>query len=89
MKDTKITYTCDVCKEVINDYCTTTRRYLDVIFITEQTEGRCVKPYIDKIALDVCEKCMEHLLTGNYIYAHGAQGHNEYYFKGKGKDKWT
>ena len=53
---------------------------LQVIFVTDQTEGRSIDPYLCPVNIDLCEDCVEHLLKGNYIFASGAQGANEYYF---------
>lgn len=55
---------------------------IQVIFDTEQTEGRSVKPYLDTVKIDICEKCLQTILKeGKYLHASGAMGHNEYYFK--------
>lgn len=68
---------CDVCKKEndIRDI------QMDVIFTTEQTEGRSCAPHLSKEKLQICEKCLGKVLKGNYIFASGAQGYNEYYFK--------
>lgn len=64
--------TCDLCckegktKEVA----------LPVRFLTEQTEGRAVKPYIEFSKIDLCSDCLEKITVVN---AHGIQGNNEYY----------
>lgn len=46
-----------------------------VYFLTEQTEGRPVKPYISQEKLDLCETCANKVLK---IKGVGAQGYNEY-----------
>lgn len=53
---------------------------MDVIFTTEQTEGRGVEPYISKTtSLDICKSCLGRVVkSGKYIRAHGAQGYNTY-----------
>jgi hypothetical protein len=54
---------------------------LQIIFTTEQTEGRLVKPYLQMEKLDICAACLLTVLSGEAIWAHGAQGHNTYHFK--------
>lgn len=54
---------------------------LDVIFTSEQTEGRSCPPYLSSEKVDLCPQCINKVLEGNYIWANGAQGHNTYYFK--------
>lgn len=69
--------TCDVCKsseKVIEN------KSMQVIFHTDQTEGRSVKPYLSIEQFDVCEKCIDTVLKGNYIHGDGAQGYNNYSF---------
>lgn len=69
---------CDICKSDLNikkDF------YLETIFTTEQSEGRAVAPYLSKEKIDICKKCLDKVLEGNYIWGHGAQGRNTFYFK--------
>jgi hypothetical protein len=54
---------------------------IQVIFTTEQTEGRSCAPYLSEERFDMCQECENKLLKGNYIFADGAQGYNTYYFK--------
>ena len=54
---------------------------MQVIFHTEQTEGRCTEPYFQLLKLDMCGECGEKVMTSKrYLEAHGAQGHNTIYF---------
>lgn len=53
---------------------------IQVIFHTEQTEGRGTNSYLFTEKIDLCTKCHKKILDGNYVHAHGAMGHNEYYF---------
>ncbi len=53
---------------------------IQIIFTTEQTEGRNVTPHLSMEQLDICDKCMANLLKGNYIYGAGAMGYNTYWF---------
>ena len=68
---------CDICNEKA-----TTHKALQVIFTTEQTEGRPCKPYLNfPKELDLCDNCLGKIMEGNYVFASGAQGYNDYYFK--------
>ena len=73
-------FTCDIkgCKSTAPQ---NVQKRIQVIFTTDQTEGRSVKPYLSEADIDICAKCLDNVLEGNYIYANGAMGHNEYYFK--------
>ena len=69
-------YTCDIHK------CTNEAEHkqqtLQVIFTTDQTEGRSVKPYLSIEKIDICQSCLDKILKGNYVFANGAMGYNEY-----------
>lgn len=70
-------YICDIngCKEEAAHRNTK----LQVIFTTEQTEGRSTKPYLDSKPIDICEKHWDKLLSEKkYIVAYGAQGNNTF-----------
>lgn len=69
---------CDICHERANNH-----KKIQVIFSAEQTEGHECKPYVDEFLwpLDLCDKCLGRILDGNYVFASGAQGYNDYYFK--------
>lgn len=54
---------------------------LQVIFETNQTDGRSCKPYLSNEKVDLCTNCRQKILDNNYLHAYGAQGHNTYYFK--------
>lgn len=72
---------CDVCKSTTDVQCAL---QLQVIFTTEQTEGRPIAPYrLNTKKMDICSDCMNRVLDGEAIFAHGAQGLNTYYFKRK------
>jgi hypothetical protein len=69
---------CDVCKsskEVEEN------ADLQVIFTTDQTEGRSRDPYLSRQSMDLCAACRAKIVKGNYVFAHGAMGNNTYYFK--------
>lgn len=54
---------------------------IQVIFTTEQTEGRSTKPYLYNQNIDICDDCLQKRLKGESLYAQGAMGFNKYYFK--------
>lgn len=77
----KITKTiCDICEEETKNE----EINIQVIFTTEQNEGRCCKPHLCNEKLNLCDKCLNNVLYhGNYIYGNGAMGHNNYFFKNR------
>lgn len=80
---------CDICKEEIETLIARNanftgvpeRKEIEVIFTTEQTEGRSTTPYLSSERIDICNKCLRKKLEGIALYAWGAQGYNEYSFK--------
>lgn len=74
-------YTCDI--EKCGNTKDVKKLRLQVLFTTEQTEGRSVPTYLSDETLDICNSCLEKIKSGNYVYAHGAQGYNTFYFKTK------
>lgn len=72
---------CDVCEEKLLITKEYKPKKMQVIFTTDQDEGRATKPYFSIGDLDLCKKCQEKALEGNYIYVTGAQGYNKYSFK--------
>lgn len=77
-KRTVTSYYCDVCEKQ-----TTKENEINIqcIFITEQTEGKPVNPYLSNQNIYLCFSCLNEVLKGNYIFARGAMGYNTYYFK--------
>jgi hypothetical protein len=75
----KTTYACDIqdCKNVPEHK----KKSIQVIFTTDQTEGRSVAPYLSIETIDICQHCLDIVLKGNYVYGSGAQGHNTYTLK--------
>ena len=71
---------CDVC----NSEESVRTESIQVIFTTEQTEGKSTSPYLYNVKMDICKVCLSHILSGNMLFGHGAQGNNKFYFK---KDK--
>ena len=70
---------CDVC-ENDKEVCS---KNINIIFTTEQTEGRSVEPYLSLNKIDICVKCLAKVISGNMLFGEGAMGHNRYYFKVK------
>ena len=68
---------CDICKK---EDAAAAR--IPVIFTTDQTEGRSVKPYLSNEEIDICGDCFSIILEGNFLWGEGAQGYNRYEFKG-------
>lgn len=66
-------------KSIICDCCKlekpTQKVKYPVLFLTEQTEGRSVTPYISYQDLDLCHDCIRTNIT---ISGTGAMGYNEY-----------
>ena len=80
---------CDIsgCNNTVKDDSKHVDKSIQVIFHTEQTEGRSSSPYLSSENLDICEDHMDKVLEGNYIHASGAQGNNRYYFKNNNTKK--
>ncbi len=74
-------YTCDInnCKNEVAEK----QKQLQIIFLTDQTEGRGCKPYLTLEKIDICQKCLDKVLEGEAVLGTGAQGHNQYFFKTK------
>lgn len=72
---------CDVCKEETNNE----EIDIQVIFTTEQNEGKPIPPHLCSEKLNICDRCMDRILIdGKYIYASGAMGSNIYEFRDHG-----
>jgi hypothetical protein len=65
---------CDVC----HAEAVTQEVNYPVIFLSEQTEGRPVKPYISQERLDICDACAQRMLM---LEGYGAQGNNVFEFR--------
>lgn len=73
---------CDVCRCAdTNDSGFKKDCALQVVFTTDQNEGRFTEPYLSKEKIDICCDCYANLLAGNYLFGSGAQGYNKYHFK--------
>lgn len=71
---------CDLCEKVSPEFQS---KEIQVIFTTDQTEGRSTLPYLSNERIDICGNCLNKVLEGNYIFAEGAMGYNNFYFKKK------
>ena len=70
---------CDICKKESFNKTDILTYSLQVIFTTEQNEGKSVEPYLDNVNIEMCNDCYKKLLeTRTYIIASGVMGHNTY-----------
>lgn len=69
------TYTCDICGAEFDEK---RRVNVPVLWLTEQNEGRPVKPYFATEELDLCETCADKV---HVVEATGACGVNDYRFR--------
>lgn len=77
MKVTEIKCDINGCGNNVEDE--NVDKEMDVIFTTEQTEGRSREPYLSRVDIDICGSCLDTILSGGiYIKAAGAMGHNKY-----------
>ena len=72
----EITY-CDIC----GTETPIETKPIQVVFTTEQTEGRSCKPHFTMEKIDICAECQSLRLKGNQLFGAGAQGFNRYEFK--------
>ena len=73
----KETYTCDI--HGCDNEAEHKNKKMQVLFVTEQNEGRSVYPYLDDVVIDICEKCLNKIIENRrYITAYGAMGYNDY-----------
>ena len=71
--------TCDICGKKDNEI---QLENLQIIFTTEQTEGRSCEPYLIKEQLEICPECLGKIVNGKSIlYGSGAQGYNKFWLK--------
>jgi hypothetical protein len=73
-------YKCDVCNRECGARGSMEPKR-QVIFTTEQDEGRSVDPYLELVEIDICPECKKRVLRGEAIYAQGCMGYNRYYFE--------
>lgn len=72
-------YICDINKCENEPKAKNSGLAMQVIFTTEQNEGRPTKPYFQMVHLDICDSCLDRILhKGSYITARGAMGDNCY-----------
>lgn len=73
----KETYICNLCGK---DEVDKKEQTIQVIFTTEQNEGRATDPYLAMEILDFCDLCWRDVLEGKAVFAKGAMGNNRYHF---------
>lgn len=72
---------CDICK---SDMPTPKAdRPIWVVFTTEQTEGRPVKPHLSLEKPDICDTCYAKMIENMPIWGSGAMGSNTYWWNKK------
>jgi len=70
-------YTCDI-KDCENNPKYKGKK-MQVVFITETTEGRSTEPHLCDVIVDICEECLNKMAKERkYITAEGAMGYNTY-----------
>lgn len=81
LKETVIKeYFCDLCEKEVDKQSKLKSVSIPVKFTTEQNEGRSCTPYLEQHKFEVCESCIDRVVT---VGAYGAQGHNTYYHLNK------
>lgn len=85
MRIVNYTHYCDLCGTEIKSSMVE-KIETNVLFTTEQTEGRPCKPYITKCSIDFCSKCFEEYKR-TLIMASGAQGRNDFRFRKSDKNE--
>lgn len=68
------THKCDICGADAKHLQTK----LQVVFTTEQTEGRPTTPHLSVEQLDLCGGCLQRIIDRHPVRGGGAQGHNTY-----------
>ena len=76
---TTTTVKCDVCGEVVIGSNGQTN--IPVAFITEQTEGRPVSPYLSYERIDICSECFKRFVNELPLRGAGAMGANSYFWQ--------
>lgn len=72
---------CDIqgCKNEVEKRQHYSPTKMQVIFTTEQNEGRSTEPHLEFVDMDICKRCSDDVVKGGrYIQAEGAQGFNIY-----------
>ena len=70
-------FSCDICKKEGE----IKKIEMDVLFTTDQTEGRYCETHLSRECVELCYSCKQKVLEGNYVWGSGCQGHNTYWFK--------
>lgn len=80
-----VTHECDIigCSRDCTNNKGCIGLQVTAIWTTEQEEGHPCPPYLGLETVDLCLQHQKLLMEGNMIFARGAIGYNEYYFKTK------
>lgn len=70
------THKCDI--DGCGKPATKLKQTVQVVFTTEQTEGRPTSPHLSSETMDLCDSCAQRLIERWPIRGAGAQGHNTY-----------
>jgi hypothetical protein len=74
---------CDICESVTKNE----KEEIQVIFTTEQTEGKSCEPYLEIVKMNVCISCKKDILKGKAVTGWGAMGYNNYRIKNENLKK--
>lgn len=71
------TTNCDICAAAIIRPEKEPAK-IQVVFNTEQTEGKYTTPHLYLQNMDICPECLQRLINEHPLIASGAQGYNRY-----------
>ena len=81
-------YQCDTCEVEMTESGNSMDYSLQVIFITNQEDGKLCEPYHAIEIVDLCKKCKTKILNEKrVVLASGCQGFNKYCIHGEPMDK--
>ena len=63
---------CDICGNTIAEHGS--KVSIPVEFVTEQTEGRPVEPYLSHVSVDICSPCHKRFVGSLPLVGSGAMG---------------
>lgn len=70
---------CDICGNEAQHK----QKNIQVVFVTEQTEGRYCAPHLTNETMDICDECISKIVEVHPLRGEGAQGHNTYTLRGR------
>lgn len=80
MEKTIKIYGCDLCGKESQEKNDFKKVRLNVIWTTEQSEGKNCKPYIDDEKLLLCQGCMDRIASSLIVKAYREHGDNQFEF---------